>query len=534
MSVRTTATGIVLSAFLTACVTQAHPTSGAQEGIYETNVTNDLNLASGEPEIAIDPKNPRNLVINEFTVGSAKQPAWSMNPVVDPRTPEEAAEAMSSLARIMMSTDGGNTWKHLATPVYDPDPARAPGGGDPMIAYGPDSTIYIAANPFPRDPKLRGVMYEYNFVIGVSTDRGHTFHTQTVGTPVDRPFIHVDQSTGVVYSASTGPLNPKTGARNRPDAEGAIFDRWLVAWQPHLSGRSEPRRMGGPDFPAASGGTFTAANGVVASVFLIGTPIPGGGPARAAPIPASLRPLIPSTIQTCSMQAQCLFFQTSADQGRTWTRHYVPTPGGFSGYFSYVAADPGRPGRYAIGVTNRDSSGLEVLVTNDSGATWSPPIAVPQAPGAVLPPPPNPSDTSPFSQLNQGAISKPWMDYGPTGVLGFMWKQTRSDLNGTTKLSGEPGRSIGPAFDVYAAISCDGGLTWLPPVRVNAETSPPGNSSFDDLSYIALDAKYAHLVWGDRRLISQVKNAPKAIGGVQAFYGRVPFSLVSRGAKCGR
>ena len=122
----------------------------------------------------------------------------------------------------------------------------------------------------------------------------------------------------------------------------------------------------------------------------------------------------------------------------------------------------------------------------------------------------------------------------PTGALGLVWKKRRDDLT-PPSVSGQPRQgAIESAFDVYAAISCDGGATWAPPLRVNGETSPAGTLAFDDLAYIALDANYAHLVWGDRRTPPKVTNAPGAFGGTQAYYGRVPFSLVSKGVKCGR
>jgi hypothetical protein len=70
-------------------------------------------------------------------------------------------------------------------------------------------------------------------------------------------------------------------------------------------------------------------------------------------------------------------------------------------------------------------------------------------------------------------------------------------------------------------------------MRVNAETSPAGPAAYDDLSYIALDAHYAHLVWGDRRMLPHVTNTAGAIGGMQTFYARLPFSVLSQGAKCG-
>jgi hypothetical protein len=93
-----------------------------------------------------------------------------------------------------------------------------------------------------------------------------------------------------------------------------------------------------------------------------------------------------------------------------------------------------------------------------------------------------------------GVDFKYWLDYGPTGVLGLVWKRQRDDL------APPPGDGTGarlvvaPGFDVYSAISCDGGKTWPPPVRMNAETSPPGPAGNDDLSYISLDTKYAHMV----------------------------------------
>ena len=295
--------------------------------------------------------------------------------------------------------------------------------------------------------------------------------------------------------------------------------------------------MGGPDFSAGMGNTMTAANGVIASTFVLGSlTFEGGPPSKGpTPIPDSLRPLVKDGVRSCSLTALCLFFQTSSDQGRTWTRHYVPVAGGFSGFFTYVSADPGFPGRYAVGVLNRDATGFRVLLTDDSGGTWSKPIAVPQvAPAAAPTAAAGAAGESPFDIMNRGTILKPWMAYGPSGVLGVMWKQRRDDLLGSAKLSGVPGRSVGPGFDVYAAISCDGGTTWLRPVKVNAEPSPAGPSSFDDLSYIALDTHYAHLVWGDRRDIAKVKNTATGIGGVQAYYGRVPFSFVSHGAQCGR
>jgi hypothetical protein len=539
---------LAVAGLVAACATQVAGGGGAAEAVYETNVTNNLNLFSGEPEITFDRSNPRNLAIVEFTLGSDKRPAWRDNPLMNAPTVEDADESMSHLARVMISNDGGNTWHARPSPISDralgSDHEHAPGGGDPMIESGPDGSLYVAALPFPRSPGQRGNMPKYGFVMAYSKDWGKTFAPPVqVVSPVDRPFIRVDQSTGKVYSASTGQLNPQTLARNQP-VDGAIMDRWIIVWQPHLSSHSEPRRIGGPDFSGASS-THVVSHGIIASTFVLGGPSPGMGPPSAAgtPVPASLQGVMKDGVQTCSMAAPCLFFQTSSDDALHWTRHHVVVPGGAAGYSMYLSADEGQPGRYAIGMLS--ATNFKVMVTNDSGLTWSSPVTVVQATADAAPvAAPTAASAGASSadammarmmaMMRRSVIFKPWMAYGPSGVLGVMWRQKRDDVPGPPQPPQGPGIYWGPGYDIYAAISCDGGGNWSAPLRINAETSPNGPAGQDDLSYLTLDKQYAHLVWGDRRYISKITNVPTGQGGVQAFYGRVPFSVASKGAKCGR
>jgi hypothetical protein len=508
--------------------------SAASEKIFEANITNDLTISSGEPQIAVDPTNPRNLAIVEFGTGSVTRPAYAFNPVILADLLQDLEGAMANTGRVMLSKDGGNHWAQSGPPpAYDPNVSPHTGGGDPFIAYGPDGTLYVGdeAGPAPKPGSTTAkttyqiyaeLLPRSNVTVAASRDGGKSFGApQSAGTPVDRPWITVDRTTGTVYTASTGPYNPISKAHNVPGEE-APNDRWLVAWQPNLVGKSEPRRMGGPDFSAGGGSTLTAAHGVVAATFVLGQPAPGGfTSAQPAPVPVadSLKSLITDGTSSCSIQSPCLFFETSADEGQHWTRHHVPVVGGFSGQRTNVAADPGRPGRYAISVLNPARTNFLILVTDDSGATWSRPATVPET--------------------ASGVNFKQWMDYGPTGVLGLVWKKQRDDLTPPSPPPSGPPEvafrsALAPAFDVYSAISCDGGNNWRPPVRMNAETSPAGPAGNDDLSYISLDAKYAHMVWGDRRMLTKVKNVEGASGGLQAYYGRLPFSAVSNGAACGR
>ena len=492
-------------------------------GIFETNVTNDRYISSGEPEIAVDPKNPRHLAIIEFAIGSKQAPGADYNPQAR-NNPELNVARSKYDGRIMLSTDRGEHWHQAGTPPASDPNSRLHGGSDVMIAIGPDDTIYAADEAAPASvgrvaggtpPTLQEYLSHFNFLIAASTDGGHKFSpAQIVGTPVDRPWMTVDQSTGTVYTVSSGALDVKTGVHNVA-GPNAPEDRWLVAWKPHLAGKSEPRRIGGPVFSGEIANTITAANGVVAATFALGGRVPGmgftGAPPKPVPVPASLRGLVPRRITQCTMAEPCLFFETSSDEGRHWVRHFVDVPGGFDDWLVNVSADPSHPGRYAIAFLSSDRKAMKVIVTNDAGAIWSGPVTIPNRVAA------------------DGADFKQWMAYGPTGVLGAMWRKERPDLpmsrtRSTTKSARRqiPGQVLSPAYDIYTSISCDGGTKWYPAIRVDAKTSPAGMVSQDDESYIALDAHYEHLVWGDRRT-----------GIVQAFYGRVPFSIFTHGKRCG-
>jgi hypothetical protein len=222
-------------------------------------------------------------------------------------------------------------------------------------------------------------------------------------------------------------------------------------------------------------------------------------------------------VTSCSLKQPCLFFETSSDQDQHWVRHHVPVTGGIASRQTLVSADAERPGRYAISVLDPTFTRFSILITEDSGETWSAPATIPET--------------------ASGANFKFWMAYGPTGVLGMVWKKQRDDLTPPIPPA-SPSEvvppAIGPAFDVYSSISCDGGTHWFPPVRVNSEVSPAGPTASDDFTYLALDNKNAHMVWGDHRALPKVKNVPGAAGGTQAYYGRAPFSIFAGSSTCGR
>ena len=88
----------------------------AREKIFEINVTNDLTITSGEPQIAVNPTSPRNLAIVEFGTGSVKRPAYDFNPVILADLLQDVEGAMANTGRVMLSKDGGNHWTQSGPP----------------------------------------------------------------------------------------------------------------------------------------------------------------------------------------------------------------------------------------------------------------------------------------------------------------------------------------------------------------------------------------------------------------------------------
>jgi hypothetical protein len=505
-----------------------------QEQVFETDITRDINLASGEPQIAVNPRNYRQLAIVEYLYGSKAVPAYSL--VLDSEafwTQWEVKDLTWSLpAHDVTSNDGGNTWVHGVKPgpvFLALGSHRYYGGGDPMIAAGPDGTLYLATEVVPPHPVVPGqsnAVTDWNtgrHVLVYSVDWGKTWSSPEVSNqPIDRPWMKADQTTGKVYVASSGWYDPSTETHNHPNL--GTLDRWLVTWDAHLKNRRKPLRIGGPerDLVALHDADLAASHGAVAATFIIGGTGPFAPDAAADAsefhpsheTPASLKRILPrGTECILGKLPACLIFEVSTDDGAHWARYLVPTPPEFDapgfGGGTNVAADPGRAGRFAVGM--EVSGKLMTVVTDDFGKTWSRPAIIPET--------------------ATGEDFKTRMAYSPNGVLTYVWKKQRVDLNPTPLPA-----MTESAFDVYAAISCTGGTLWSAAIRVNAKPSPAGESLADDLSYIDADTRYAHLAWGDRRVLYEVRKIAGDVKGQvrQSYYGRVPFSLVTHGEKCGR
>jgi hypothetical protein len=212
------------------------------------------------------------------------------------------------------------------------------------------------------------------------------------------------------------------------------------------------------------------------------------------------------------------FFSTSTDQGVTWSAD-VPAPA-----LGQLRADHSRPGRYAIlDATTSFGTGaahpVDVWVTEDSGATWSGPVELAE------------------SDATNAKRYMAWMDYGPTGALAVMWRTKYVDMD----MFG--GSGFHGVFDVWAAVSLDGGHVFATPLRLSSAMSgePSPTSEFyggyaspggDDFSYLVLDRNNVHSVWGDWR----TSPSDPSVVRRSMYYARVPLesaAAVSSGASAG-
>jgi hypothetical protein len=233
--------------------------------------------------------------------------------------------------------------------------------------------------------------------------------------------------------------------------------------------------MDGTDYPQIGRGAAQAAGHGEVAVLYTASSVPARE--QAGPCP-------------------CPVLGISRDLGKTFTYRLVKgvsagatpaltaAPASATNYVRGLAADPTKAGRYAVlAYTAAPTPRLEVVTTEDRGQTWSSPVTAGTTPNAT-------------------SFTKLAFKYSrQAGVLGVMWRAIYRDST----------------YDIWSAISKDGGKTFSRPLRVSHAVSPASDpirvGANDDLQDLAMDAENIHMVWGDAR------------SGFQGtYYGRVAFS----------
>lgn len=405
-------------------------------------------VRAGEPEVAINPKNADNIVFFAMTatrpfVPLGKGRWWAQKGFLD--------------CQISVSFDRGRTWTVRGNPFMT---GRQTLCADPMVAFGPDGTVYAAADAMSVDPTNPKHWLLGEVEVSRSVDGGRTWTSPIIsGTPYDRPYLVVDGSDGTVYLSSScaDPIASYCHAHVRFVLESR--DRGLT-W-------SRPARIDTPRYPLRQGGFISAANGWLAVAYVSPT-------GRHCP---------------------CLIFGRTRNGGEAWVHSRVPTSQPI-GLLAQIAANPTRRDTYAVVVQSRDRLTYLVYVTRDGGRSWSGPAQVENVPKKV------------------GFQS--WVAFSPQGILGLLWRADDAPPAEVplAKPEVQPRRTF--PYALWGAIS-RGGVTFSRPLQLSAGASPAPKVGElgppDDESFVALGRDDMYYAWGDWRG-----------GNLSAWYGRMPLA----------
>ncbi len=430
-------------------VASTSPAHAAEDAGFNIKVTSPK-VRAGEPELAVNPNNSRNIVFFAMTATRPFMPVgkgrwWAQKGFLN--------------CQISISFDRGRTWTVRGNPFMT---GRQTLCADPMVAFGPDGTVYAAADGMSVDPTNPKHWLLGEVEVTRSLDGGKTWTSPIItGTPYDRPYLAIDYSDGTIYISSScaDPVASYCHAHTRFVLESR--DRGLT-W-------SRPVRIDTRRYPSRRGGFITAANGWLAVAYV--SPVGRGCP--------------------------CLVFGRTRNAGGSWMHSRVPTSQPI-GLFAQVAADPTRRDTYAVVAQSHDRLTYLVYVTRNGGRTWHGPSQIANAPKKVA--------------------FKPWLAFSAAAVLGFVWRADDA-LPAEVPLwkpEVQPKRTF--PYALWGVISRDGGLTFSPPLLLSGghstapklgELGPP-----DDESFVTVGRKDMHYAWGDWRG-----------DDLSAWYGRMPLAM---------
>src|SRR6266567_560300 len=209
----------------------------------------DATRGGGEPMIAVDPTNPKNIV----AVAMGNLQRLGGEAATGNMTDAFHAVADSTITWLAVTHDGGNSWKVGELPIRTGKFTRCP---DSFVAVTADGTFLAGCEPRETTGDFYGTSAHV-----ISNDKGDTWSKPVdlissygakkfapglkprIGgnSPWDRPFLYIDDSTGVIYAQAGG---GETDSRERNRRRTCGQATGVVSYLVHRGWRAPVRDRG--------------------------------------------------------------------------------------------------------------------------------------------------------------------------------------------------------------------------------------------------------------------------------------------------
>lgn len=354
------------------------------------------------------------------------------------------------------TTNSGQSWRFPG--VIQPGIFRS----DPVLDSDGEGNFYYNS--------LTSISSTFLCDVFKSTDGGATWGPATPARGGDKQWMTIHKTGGM--------------------GNGNIYAFWTSFYSicpPGFFTRSVNRGVSFEDCGIIPDDPFwgTLAVGLNGELYVCGASSPGFVMAKSTTARDSLHVVTWDTTTSVNLDGEILAFAGSSS----------PNPGGLHGQV-WVAVDhsqsPTRGNVYVLCSVERNSNPdpLDVMFarSTDGGASWSTPIRINDDPG-----------TNAWQWFGT-------MSVAPTGRIDVIWLDTRDN----------PG-SINSSL--YYSYSLDGGVTWLPNVRLSPAFNPhvgwPQQNKMGDYFHMVSDSTGADLAW-----------AATFNGEQDVYYGRISYPFV--------
>jgi hypothetical protein len=342
---------------------------------FEHNLTADPSVEEGEPSIAVNPANPRNMIVIYLRNNDAFVPNAAKGQPKVPSTRD--AEQQIQGCDYAVTFDAGRTWSRHPLPAnrFSDDPAEN-NCSDSIVVFDKHGTAYVMASAYAS----LGFVGDSEYRLLSSHDGGRTWSKPAVVAPGtigkgshpqdydgvrtydDRPWLSIDPQTHALFI---------DGTQVRADGSGT--------GTVYLTGSTDGGKRWSDPIVVPAAGLGSAPLGAA-----FGT------------VALAVRP--PNGEGGCA----CLDFLTSTDNARSLQRRHTTIPDAAG---PQTVADQTRRGHFVV-MTNPGDGYLHVYRTDDTGRTWQGPAEV---------------------GIQGLTVVKPWIGFSPGGALGVGWRATKTD-----------------------------------------------------------------------------------------------------------